>query len=547
VLLFHAGVTDRRSWAPLVEALGPGHSTIDFDRRGFGETRYQPEPHSHENDALAVLDATGAGSAPVAAVGASMGGQAALELAHPERVAALVLIGSAVRGAPHTDHAELPQPERRLSEAIEAAEATGDLDAVNRLEAQRRLDGPTAPEGRVSGATRELFLAMNGTALTAADPGPQIQVPAAWDRLTDVAAPTLVLVGDLDIVDCQTPRRRAGRTHPRRPPRGPAPHRPPAPPRGPPRLPGSHHHFPLRSLSRPRPSYGHKIHPPVCGQVPIGRSVVAGGASDERRGAARCSAPRRDSPDVLAQMICARVLARSAYSQGARDRQFWRGVGGAVVWRASTPDQSTLRLAYTYRPLMEIEIGVESKNDSVAVSEQNPPPSGKKTQPLPSEWCAKTPVMTAGPPWKGPSPASGSTGTTNVCPVPSHVKNDGAPGNENAAPRLPVPVVMSRPLACWTVTLTKSPIASVSPRLSHTTVTGTLTTTRSCSVIGSPGVAVMPGAALADAPPASNTAEAVSATTTTRMNPLRIVPPFPSRERTSRTPRRGVCRMQKMS
>jgi hypothetical protein len=53
--------------------------------------------------------------------------------------------------------------------------------------------------------------------------------------------------------------------------------------------------------------------------------------------------------------------------------QFWRGVGGAVVWRAGTPDQSTLRLAYTYPPpLMETEIGVVSKNDSCAVSEQNP-------------------------------------------------------------------------------------------------------------------------------------------------------------------------------
>ena len=30
VLLLHAGVTDRPSWAPLVEALGPGHSTIAF-------------------------------------------------------------------------------------------------------------------------------------------------------------------------------------------------------------------------------------------------------------------------------------------------------------------------------------------------------------------------------------------------------------------------------------------------------------------------------------------------------------------------------------
>jgi len=55
----------------------------------------------------------------------------------------------------------------------------------------------------VSPAARELFLAMNGTALTAADPGPQVQVPGAWDRRADVAARTLVLVGDLDIVDCQ--------------------------------------------------------------------------------------------------------------------------------------------------------------------------------------------------------------------------------------------------------------------------------------------------------------------------------------------------------
>jgi hypothetical protein len=77
--------------------------------------------------------------------------------------------------------------------------------------------------------------------------------------------------------------------------------------------------------------------------------------------------------DVLAQLICAHVLARSACPECARDRQIWRGVGGAVVWRAGTPDQSTLRLAYTYPPpLMEIEIGVVSKNDSVAVSEQIP-------------------------------------------------------------------------------------------------------------------------------------------------------------------------------
>ena len=79
---------------------------------------------------------------------------------------------------------------------------------------------------------------------------------------------------------------------------------------------------------------------------PSGRSVVAGGASDERRGAARCSAPRRDSPDVLAQMICARVLARSAYSQGARDRQIWRGWSaspGRHLWADQVADLNLRR------------------------------------------------------------------------------------------------------------------------------------------------------------------------------------------------------------
>jgi len=56
VLLLHAGAADRRSWRPVVEALGPRHATVAFDRRGFGETRYRPEPHSHVDDALAALD-----------------------------------------------------------------------------------------------------------------------------------------------------------------------------------------------------------------------------------------------------------------------------------------------------------------------------------------------------------------------------------------------------------------------------------------------------------------------------------------------------------
>jgi pimeloyl-ACP methyl ester carboxylesterase len=190
-------VTYKPSWNPLVAALGSSVATIAFDRRGYGETTYEPEPHSHVDDALAVLDAADARE-PVVVVGASMGGRVALDLvlAHPEGVAKLVLIGAAVRGEPQTGYPEPSDDERRLEDAHNAA--GDDVDAVNRVEAHYWLDGPGAPEGRVGGAVRELFLEMNRTALQAPEVGPERELPSAYDRLDEIAVRALVLVGDLD-------------------------------------------------------------------------------------------------------------------------------------------------------------------------------------------------------------------------------------------------------------------------------------------------------------------------------------------------------------
>jgi pimeloyl-ACP methyl ester carboxylesterase len=60
------------------------------------------------------------------------------------------------------------------------------------------LDGPPAPEGRVGGAARELFLDMNAVALAAPDAGDEADLPSAWDRLAEIGVPTLVIVGALD-------------------------------------------------------------------------------------------------------------------------------------------------------------------------------------------------------------------------------------------------------------------------------------------------------------------------------------------------------------
>ena len=198
VLLVHAGVTDQRSWARVVARL-PDHRCLTYDARGYGRTTYEPEDGwSKVTDAVAVLDAYDVARAVV--VGASMGGKTSIDLAllHPERVRALVLIGPAISGAPDVDVEEGVKP---LEAALVAADEAGDVDELNRVEAHIWLDGPLVPEGRVGGAIRELFLEMNGHALAAPDPGDDDSGVLAWDRLAEITVPTLILVGEHDLLE----------------------------------------------------------------------------------------------------------------------------------------------------------------------------------------------------------------------------------------------------------------------------------------------------------------------------------------------------------
>jgi len=212
VLLVHAGVTDQRSWATVRERLGA--RCLSFDARGFGRTEYEPEDGwSPVSDAVAVLDAHEVGE--VVVIGASMGGRASLDLAlaHPDRVAGLVLIGSAISGAPGPTSGELDETTVALDGACDAALERGDLEEANRLEANLWLDGPHHP-GRVEGAARELFLEMNAIALAAADPGDQDEPDPAWDRLREIACPALVMAGEYDLAHIRRNARHLAETIP---------------------------------------------------------------------------------------------------------------------------------------------------------------------------------------------------------------------------------------------------------------------------------------------------------------------------------------------
>ena len=198
VVLLHAGVADRRSWAGVAVRLRGTFDLVAYDRRGFGESPPGASPYRPVDDLAAVLDEVAAG--PCWLVGSSEGGKVALDLTllFPERVAGLVLLAPAVSGAPDSEEVE---PEtQRLSDLIDAADVAGDLAEVNRLETWLWLDGPAGPDGRVSGASRDRVLEMNAIALSheAEDQALPSEVDA-WHRLDEVRVPVTVAWGDLDL------------------------------------------------------------------------------------------------------------------------------------------------------------------------------------------------------------------------------------------------------------------------------------------------------------------------------------------------------------
>ncbi|MGN6489613.1 MAG: alpha/beta fold hydrolase [Devosia sp.] len=199
VVFLHAGVADRRMWAEqLRELADEGYHVIAYDRRGYGETETPDVPFNHLVDLEAVLDRLSIHAAIL--VGSSLGGGLAIDFAleHPERTIGLVLVGTAITGA---EPAEIPEEAADLEDALDYAMERGNFDTVNRIEAHLWLDGPLSQSGRVEGEPRDLFLRMNSVHLHHPELTEEEVPDDAVDHVGGITAPTLLVVGELDMPD----------------------------------------------------------------------------------------------------------------------------------------------------------------------------------------------------------------------------------------------------------------------------------------------------------------------------------------------------------
>ena len=209
VVLIHGHSVDLRLWDEQVPALtATGYRVIRYDVRGHGRSMAPPTGYTWENYAADLRDlldrlnvegpateSPGLGAAHV--VGLSMGGGIALQFAldFPARVLSLTLVDSALPGFTYSEEFS-----REIEALVAAVRAEGPRVAFERLWLTHPLfDGLRRFPDRFQ-RVREMVLAY-----PAADYRegalPTGYVPAVVDRLHEIGAPTLVLVGEMDIPD----------------------------------------------------------------------------------------------------------------------------------------------------------------------------------------------------------------------------------------------------------------------------------------------------------------------------------------------------------
>ena len=184
VVLIHNGVMDSRTWNPQFRALAERHRVVRYDCPGFGRTPPYSTPYRETDVLLGVLGGRGIDTA--ALVAGSRGGRIAIDFAleHPGRVAALVLVCSAVSGYRLAAYSD----EQAARE--EAAFAADDWDTVTDV----TLDvwGRCGPGDGV----RELVRANARADLLTEEEQPPFR--PAVDHLGELEVPTLVVSGAHD-------------------------------------------------------------------------------------------------------------------------------------------------------------------------------------------------------------------------------------------------------------------------------------------------------------------------------------------------------------
>jgi pimeloyl-ACP methyl ester carboxylesterase len=182
LVLLHSGIADSRLWDPIWRDLAAEFRVIRYDSRGYGRSPAATGEFTQLGDLRAVLDHSGV--TRVHAVGCSMGGGTAVELAvaEPHRVGSLVLLCPGITGYPWPEEPE-------LDAEYEALIAAGDEDGLVRLGLR---------EWAAAGDEPFITELMRSAARAAPSEKFEREGKPMFVRLEELRTPTVIMVGDRD-------------------------------------------------------------------------------------------------------------------------------------------------------------------------------------------------------------------------------------------------------------------------------------------------------------------------------------------------------------
>jgi Predicted hydrolases or acyltransferases (alpha/beta hydrolase superfamily) len=200
LVLSHEGLADSSMYDEQFAVLAQSYRVVRYDLPGYGRSGAAKEPfwyHEVLHGLLSYLDIE-----HVALLGMSLGGGVSLEFAltYPEMTDALILMAAGLPGYP-------PSPETlQLFAPLQAAFDAGDFVRAIELNEQIWLVGSRRSREDVDPALRERFRSLYTNVLRRSRnkerQGEAVQ-PPAYQRLSEVHASTLVVVGTGDVPSIQ--------------------------------------------------------------------------------------------------------------------------------------------------------------------------------------------------------------------------------------------------------------------------------------------------------------------------------------------------------
>jgi len=197
VVFIHGGQMDRRMWDPQVELFSAAYTVIRYDVRGYGKSSLPVKPYSHVGDLYALMKQLKVEKAAI--VGLSLGGLIGIDftLTHPEMVSKLILAGPGLSGFRESDEIGV-----RFWKIVEAARDSGFSKA-----AELWMQDPYMIPAMENEACRKKIKKIVEDNAHCWLNNPMVErgvKPPAIERLSEIKAPTLLILGERDVPDIKS-------------------------------------------------------------------------------------------------------------------------------------------------------------------------------------------------------------------------------------------------------------------------------------------------------------------------------------------------------